>query len=81
MPNVLPRPTSYMGIVVISEHLENLQIRKCSVLWIRVYDAVARFIVNNPIYKDIIIDQDAHINVVQQQLNAEVEVSREWLFR
>ncbi|GFQ72034.1 ATP-dependent DNA helicase [Trichonephila clavata] len=54
--------TDSIGMVVITEHLENLNIsREYNISRPRVYEALRWLINNNPLYQDIIIDNDAQI--------------------
>ncbi|GFR03235.1 ATP-dependent DNA helicase [Trichonephila clavata] len=62
LPNILPRSTDSIGMVVITEHLENLNIsREYNISRPRVYEALRWLINNNPLYQDVITDNDAQI--------------------
>ena len=59
LSKMLPRSTSDAGIVVITERLKNINItRQFSVSRKKVYDALNWLVANNPLYKDITIDQN-----------------------
>lgn len=61
--NMLPRSSDNAGIVVVTEHLENLNnTREYTIDRSRVYGALRWLIKNNPLYKDVIIDHNAHVN-------------------
>lgn len=62
MDDPLPRSTDSIGMVVITEHLENLNIsREYNISRPRVYEALRWLINNNPLYHDVILNNDAHI--------------------
>ncbi|XP_063899054.1 uncharacterized protein LOC135119158 [Helicoverpa armigera] len=62
LPNILPRSTDGIGMVVITEHLENLNVsREYNISRSRVYEALRWLINNNPLYHDVIIDNSAQI--------------------
>ncbi|GIY57521.1 ATP-dependent DNA helicase [Caerostris darwini] len=63
LPNMLPRTTNNAGIVVITERLENINVtRQFSVCRQKVYNALYWLVANNPLYKDVTIDQNVAIN-------------------
>lgn len=63
LPNMLPRSAEDAGIIIITEHLENLNtIREFSIDRKRVYDALRWLITNNPLYTDVIIDHTIDLN-------------------
>ena len=79
LPDMLPRSSSNAGIVIVTEHLVDLNIiREFSISREKVYDALKWLIHNNPLYKDVKIDKNVRMNVEdlarvfekpQQQLN------------
>ncbi|GBP80295.1 hypothetical protein EVAR_37972_1 [Eumeta japonica] len=59
LPNMLPRSTQDCGMVVITENLENITTREFEVNRDRVYRALRWLIANNPLYQDVMIDEEA----------------------
>jgi hypothetical protein len=67
LTNILPRSTDSIGMVVITEHLENLNVtREYNISRPRVYAALRWLINNNPLYHDVIIDN--HALILQEDL-------------
>ncbi|XP_044597317.1 uncharacterized protein LOC123273901 [Cotesia glomerata] len=63
LPNMLPRTTKNAGIVVITERLENVNVtRQFFVYREKVYAALRWLVANNPLYKDVTIDQNVVID-------------------
>lgn len=63
LPSLLPRSTESAGIVVITEHLENLSVtRQFSVSREKLIAALTWLIANNPLYKDVIINTQVRLN-------------------
>lgn len=79
LPEMLPRSTDDAAIVVLTEHLENLNgIRECYISRPRVYAALHWYVEHNPLYHGVMIYHNAHvdeqatsrnINIKQQQAN------------
>ncbi|GIZ00572.1 uncharacterized protein CEXT_448561 [Caerostris extrusa] len=62
LPNILPRTTNNAGIV-ITERLENINVtQQVLVCRQKVYNALYWLVANNPLYKDVTIDQNVAIN-------------------
>ncbi|KAL3283667.1 hypothetical protein HHI36_006805 [Cryptolaemus montrouzieri] len=60
---MLPRSASQVGIIVVTERLENLNItREFTICREKVYSALRWLIRNNPLYKDVRIDDNAQIS-------------------
>ncbi|KAL3271802.1 hypothetical protein HHI36_022272 [Cryptolaemus montrouzieri] len=59
LPSMLPRSAGQVGIIVVTERLENLNITICCE---KVYSALRWLIRNNPLYKDVRIDDNAQIS-------------------
>ena len=63
LPQMLPRSPEDAGIVVVTENLENLNItRQFSISRPNIYAALQWLVVNNPLYRDVIIDQNIELN-------------------
>ncbi|CAG5001922.1 unnamed protein product [Parnassius apollo] len=63
LPSMLPRSASQVGIIVVTERLENLNItREFTICRVKVYSALRWLIRNNPLYKDVRIDDNAQIS-------------------
>ncbi|CAG9799443.1 unnamed protein product [Chironomus riparius] len=63
LPHMLPRSTSDSQMMVVTSHLENLNItREYTVSRTRLNDALQWLIDNNPLYKDVVIDHDVRLN-------------------
>lgn len=63
LPTMLPRSPSTAGIIIVTEKLENLNItREYSIRREKVYDALHWLIQNNPLYKDVVIDNNIQFN-------------------
>lgn len=63
LPSMLPRSASQVGIIVVTERLENLNItREFTICREKVYRALTWLIRNNPLYKDVRIDDNAQIS-------------------
>ncbi|GBP80546.1 hypothetical protein EVAR_39416_1 [Eumeta japonica] len=59
---MLPRTANNAGIVIVTERLENINVtRQFSISKQKVYDALHWLISNNPLYKDVTIDQNVVI--------------------
>ncbi|CAG9773736.1 unnamed protein product [Ceutorhynchus assimilis] len=62
LPNMLPRSTDSIGMIVVSEHLQNLNItREFPVSRTRVYEALQWLVTNNPLYKDVVVDSGVQL--------------------
>lgn len=62
LANMLPRTANNAGIVIITERLENINVtRQFSISKQKVFDALYWLISNNPLYKDVTIDQNVVI--------------------
>ncbi|GFR06815.1 ATP-dependent DNA helicase [Trichonephila clavata] len=63
LSNMLPRTSNNAGIVVVTERLENINVtRQFSISRQNVYNAPYWLVANNPLYKDVTIDQNVVIN-------------------
>ena len=63
LPNMLPRSTSDSQMMVVTTHLENLNIsREYEISRARIYNALRCLIDNNELYSDVVIDYYAQIN-------------------
>ncbi|CAB3249469.1 unnamed protein product [Arctia plantaginis] len=63
LPKMLPRTTNNTGIIVVMERFENINVtRQFSISRQTVYDAFYWLVANNPLYKDVTIDQNVIIN-------------------
>ena len=60
---MLPRSTSDSQMMVVTTHLENLNIsREYEISRARIYNALRWLIDNNELYSDVVIDHNAQIN-------------------
>ncbi|GFU35149.1 ATP-dependent DNA helicase [Trichonephila clavipes] len=60
---MLPRSVDNCGIVIVTEHLENLNItREFSVSRDNVFEALTCLVANNSLYKDVLIDNNANLS-------------------
>ncbi|GFQ90532.1 uncharacterized protein TNCT_6071 [Trichonephila clavata] len=60
---MLPRTSDNAGTVVFTERLENINVtRQFSISRQKVYNALYWIVANNPLYKDVTIDQNVVIN-------------------
>jgi hypothetical protein len=76
LPNMLPRSTDNSGMIVVTEHLENIRTRIIEVSRDRLNAALRWLIQNNPLYQDVTIDQNARLDEnslvrVQEQRHTE----------
>ncbi|GFT69105.1 ATP-dependent DNA helicase [Trichonephila clavipes] len=63
LPHLLPRSVDNCGIVIVTEHLENLNItREFSVSRDNVFEALTCLVANNLLYKDVLIDNNANLS-------------------
>ncbi|GBM01464.1 hypothetical protein AVEN_209285-1 [Araneus ventricosus] len=63
LPEMLPRSSTDVGIVVVTETLENLNVsRDYNISPDRVYKALDCLIANNPLYKDVRVNRFARLN-------------------
>lgn len=63
LPNMLPRSSSQVGIVVVTERLENLNItREFTISREKFYSALRWLTRNNPLYRDVRIDKNVQIS-------------------
>lgn len=62
LPNMLPISTQESGMVVVTEHLENIDCtREFTISRERIFRALHWLIDNNPLYQDVTIDTNARI--------------------
>ena len=62
LPNILPRSSDGAEIVVMTEHLENLEItREYTISRSRIYDALRWLVANNPLHRDVTINNNVQL--------------------
>lgn len=62
LPHMLPRSSAESGIIIVTETLDNLNItKKYEISRERVYNALNWLICNNPLYKDVRVNQFARL--------------------
>ncbi|KAL4706339.1 hypothetical protein ACJJTC_016633 [Scirpophaga incertulas] len=62
LPNMLPISTQESGMVVVTEHLENINCtREFTVSRDRIFKALRWLIENNPLYQDVTVDNNVRI--------------------
>ncbi|GBP63865.1 hypothetical protein EVAR_39526_1 [Eumeta japonica] len=63
LPYMLPRSVDNCAILIVTEHLENLNItREFSVSHDNVFEALTWLVANNPMNKDVLIDNNANLS-------------------